>query len=217
MPGRSDSVPSLVPLAVAGCHHSSLPSVPQLLRWAWLTHSLRGTSRARLYKDTATDAQTNKTSFFFLVISTVLCVQPRSTLQPPPLVLLSLGRAPAGSWVACGTRLLLSLNTGLPPMPGFARKRPPCRTQPRPGLGAPLQPRSPPWCQALPALPLGRAQLPHISSWHCWAAGWGGGQLPLPSSQKSILMKEPAAGSAGWPGLPEGTAPRRALPVLRVR
>lgn len=70
-----------------------------------------------------------------------------------------------------------------------------------------------------PALPLSRAQGRYHRSppGTCWAVGWEGGQLPLPSLQKSILMKEITAGSAGWPGLPEGTARCQGLAVLRVR
>lgn len=53
-----------------------------------------------------------------------------------------------------------------------------------------------------PRLP---GQAPQLSSWHL-GGGWmgRGGQLPLSSSQKSILMTEMATGSVGWPGLPEG-------------
>lgn len=56
-----------------------------------------------------------------------------------------------------------------------------------------------------------------IYSWH--TAGWmGRGQLPASPSQKSILVQDTAASSAGWPGLPSGgTAQRRGLAVLRVK
>lgn len=46
-----------------------------------------------------------------------------------------------------------------------------------------------------------------------------GGQLPLSSLQKSILMKETATGSVGWPGLPEGhgSAPGSGSPSCEMK
>lgn len=186
-------------------------------------HSLRDTSRARLYIDTATeDAQTNKTSFFFLVIPTVLCVQPQSTLQLPPRC--------CSVWLGCCSSRLLGgmrdtsaslTKIGLPPVSGFARKRhPPAECNHSLGLGVCSSSHgSPSWCQALPssAPQQSPGQVPQISSWHLLGGGMGRGSLPLPSLQKSILMKEMTAGSAGWPGLPEGTAQCQGLAVLRVR
>lgn len=110
---------------------------------------------------------------------------------------------------------------GLPPVSGFARKRhPPAECNHSLGLGVCSSSHgSPSWCQALPssAPQQSPGQVPQISSWHLLGGGMGRGSLPLPSLQKSILMKEMTAGSAGWPGLPEGTAQCQGLAVLRVR
>lgn len=110
--------------------------------------------------------------------------------------------------MARGTYQLRSLNIHLPPVSGFARKKHPLQnTTTAWGLAcAPSNRGFPSWCQRLPSSAPHRAQDRHqISSWHL-GGGWMGRevQLPLSSLQKSILVKETAAGSAGWPGLPRG-------------
>lgn len=185
----------------------------RMLRWARLTQSEHPTaseafSCACLYIDTATDAQTNKTSFFPCNPHTAVRSATVYAAAATP------GAAQSGSG---SSRLLGSLRDtsqltkhGSPSNARLCQKKtPPCRMQLRPGAWHALLPTAGYQHAAkdCPALLFSRApeQAPQISSWHL-AGGWmgRGGQLPLSSLQKSILMKETAAGSAGWPGLPKG-------------
>lgn len=53
---------------------------------------------------------------------------------------------------------------------------------------------SPSWCQALPALPLSRAQVPQISSWHL-PGGWMGGGSAAPAFPAE---EHPHEGDGRW-------------------
>lgn len=138
---------------------------------------------------------------------------------------------PARSWVASGTNLHHSLNNGLPPTSGFARKRhPPLHSAAKArdlahapsNRGFPLKCQRPPCNARVSRMP--RFQQSPGRAGHRFtpgtrqAVGWGGS-----AARTSLAEEHPRAGDGRWlcwlarvaPG--GSTAQRRGLAVLRVR
>lgn len=191
MPERSESVPSLVPLAVVGCpltaaHHSSLPPNAPAVQMGMAgpelaPHSLRGASHAHVYTQIQLQKMPKLTKQAFFPCNPHTAV--RSAMD---YAAAAIPRA-AQSWSGSSR-----LQGGLWDIPASLTKHrspsnvrlcqketPPCRMQPRPGA----------WCALLPtagyhhgakdcpALLFSRAQDRYHRSppgtW--WVVGWGGG------------------------------------------
>lgn len=219
MPERSESVPSLVPLAIVGCpltaaHHSSLPPNAPAVQMGTAgperaPHSLRGTSHAHVYTQIQLQKMPKLTKQAFFPCNPHTAV--RSAMDYAAAATPGAAQSGSGSSRLLGGLQDISASLTKHRSPSNVRlcqkETPPCRMQPRPLACAPSNRRLPSRCQRLPssALQQSPGQVPQISSWHLVGSWMGrGGQLPLSSLQKSILMKEMAAGSAGWPRLPEG-------------
>lgn len=148
---------------------------------------------------------------FFLIIPTLMCVQPCTTPPLPPPLLLSQVWDPARSWVVSGMNLCCSLNNGLLPTSDFAR-RPPALHSAAKAQDSACTPSN----RGLP--PESRLALPGCHShpgfsrtWDrqatdlLWAHGGldGRGQLLTSPLQKSILVQE-TSHRLCWPVVPRG-------------
>lgn len=141
-----------------------------------------------------------------------MCVQPCTTPQLPPPVLLSQVWAPACSWVASGTNLHCSLNNDLPPTSGFARKRPPLRSAAKAqdlvcapsNRGFPLKCQRPPGTARVLRTPRFQQSPAYRFTPGTRQVGWGGVSCPhLPHRRASSCRRQPLALLAGQ-GCPGG-------------